>query len=194
MVDYNPNIPQPTDNLSTSQGQILNNFSQLESVFATDHYTWDYATVAFRGKHTKISFPATISVVAQTGLASVLYSKDVSSVAAPYFDNSVGTSVLWRGGNTNGLVTVSSSNLTLPNGLQFSYGSTTTNGSGNATINWNFPNNLYSATLTRVITGGNNRGFVQWTATPTRTSGTARMLDSAGTGIAGTFYWIAIGN
>lgn len=193
-MTYNPSIPQGSDNLSTSQGQILNNFTQLNNIFDFNHFTWNDPTSANRGLHRKIDFPSPTTVAPPAGNASVLYPKTVSAVTSLYFDNAVGSSVVWRGGSTNGLVSVSSSNLTLPNGLQFSYGIGTTNGSGDATVSFNFPNNLYSATLTRVITGGNNRGFVEWGSAPTKTSGAVRMLDSSGSGIAGTFHWFAVGN
>jgi hypothetical protein len=38
-MSYNPNIPQPTDNISVSQGQILTNFTQLNQVFTFNSST-----------------------------------------------------------------------------------------------------------------------------------------------------------
>jgi len=148
MVDYNPNIPQGVDNLSTSQGQILNNFSQLESIFAADHYTWDYPTTAFRGQHLKVNFPNTTTVSLPTGSASVIYSKNVSTIASAYFDNASGSTALWRGGSGNGLATFNMNNgfgtgsFTFPNGviMQWGYASTVSDGQ---TIPFTtpFPNN-----------------------------------------------------
>lgn len=43
-MSYNPNIPQPTDNISTSQGQILTNFSTANTYFGTDHNAFNAAS------------------------------------------------------------------------------------------------------------------------------------------------------
>ena len=191
MTDFNPAIPQPNDNLSTSQGQILNNFAQLDTIFDLNHFTWDNATVAYRGLHRKIDFPSPTTVTAPTGTASVLYPQLISGVASPYFDNSVGSTAIWRGGSGNGLATLTGTNLTLPNGLQFSFGTAQANSSGNATVTFNFPNNLYSATLTVI---NSSARFAQWTSTPTKMSGNLHIQGSSGTPHADYFYWIAIGN
>lgn len=52
---YNGSIPQPTDKLSVSQGDLLENFSELGTIFAVDHAALDDATVADRGKHAQCS-------------------------------------------------------------------------------------------------------------------------------------------
>ncbi len=41
---YNPNIPQPNNLLSTSQGDILNNFGAANTVYGVDHYAFDDTT------------------------------------------------------------------------------------------------------------------------------------------------------
>lgn len=48
---YKGNIPQPTDKLSASQPEILENYNQLGLLFAIDHASLTDATVANRGKH-----------------------------------------------------------------------------------------------------------------------------------------------
>jgi len=45
-----PNIPQPTDDQSNSQGQLLGNNQQLDTSFAVDHYAFSDLT-ANNGKH-----------------------------------------------------------------------------------------------------------------------------------------------
>lgn len=189
---YQPNIPGPNTNLSVSQGDLLGNFQALNTVFGVDHNQFNAVTNA--GTHLQVTMPSFGTPGSPGGTASVLYTKNVASSPTLYFKNGTADSVVWTGGSGTGLSTVSSSNLTLPNGLQFSYGSATTNPSGDFLVTFNFPNNLYSATLTRIITSSGNRGFVQWKTAPTKTSGTARMLDSGGSGIQGDFFWMAIGN
>ena len=59
MPVYTTNIPQPTDNPSVSQGQLLQNFQTLNSVYGTsgDHYAWDDADSTEQGKHAKVTMP-----------------------------------------------------------------------------------------------------------------------------------------
>lgn len=57
-MTYNPNIPQPTDLLSNSQGQILANFNKANSSFGINHYPFDNGTVN-NGKHLKVELPTT---------------------------------------------------------------------------------------------------------------------------------------
>lgn len=200
MVDYNPNIPQPTDNLSTSQGQILNNFGQLETIFDINHWTWADAATAKRGMHRKVDFPDPTTVSAPTGNDSVLYPKTVSAVTGLFFDNAVGSSTVWRGGSTDGNITYTSNKLSLPNGLQVSYGSATTGGAGTAAITFSFPTNVYSATLTARSNGTPSGGAAGvrcafWSTAPTNTGGTAVVTNPAGTAIVScTVFWIAIGD
>lgn len=123
---YDSNIPQTGDNLSTSQGQILENFSQLNLVFTEDHFAFNDSVVANRGLHRKVSLPVTTTVSAPAGTASVIYNKNVSSVASPYFRNAIGDFAMWVGGTTsNGQATTTLANpgqLNLPNGFQLRWG------------------------------------------------------------------------
>lgn len=52
---YNPNIPQPTDVLSQSQSDILNNFNSIGTVFDVNHV--DFNSGADAGKHKYVEFP-----------------------------------------------------------------------------------------------------------------------------------------
>jgi hypothetical protein len=51
---YLNNIPQPTDQLSVSQGQLLTNAASIKSLIDIDHV--DFASVD-AGKHNKVTFP-----------------------------------------------------------------------------------------------------------------------------------------
>lgn len=48
---YNENIPQPSDNPSQSQGQILSNFQEISTAFNLDHGNFNSAN---QGKHTLV--------------------------------------------------------------------------------------------------------------------------------------------
>jgi len=54
-MPYNANIPQATDRINASQGQILNNFIQLQADFGVNHVTFNAA--ANVGKHNVVTFP-----------------------------------------------------------------------------------------------------------------------------------------
>lgn len=65
-MTYNPNIPQSTDNISVSQGNLLTNFQQINALYGTnsagagvpgaDHVAFNDATSANRGLHKKVTF------------------------------------------------------------------------------------------------------------------------------------------
>ena len=56
-MTYTPTTPQPTENLSVSQGLFLTNFQQLNSLYDLDHWKWDDLTAVNRGHHKIIKFP-----------------------------------------------------------------------------------------------------------------------------------------
>lgn len=56
MSSFNPSIPQPTDDLSDSQPEILDNFGQLDISFGIDHYTFSNQT-SNNGKHNTVTTP-----------------------------------------------------------------------------------------------------------------------------------------
>lgn len=93
-MTYNPNIPQASDDPSDSQGQILTNFGQLNTLFDKDHVAYNDATSADRGQHRKVSL---INVIADPGLAApkaTLYTKAVNTQNQLFFQNdSAGTDV-----------------------------------------------------------------------------------------------------
>jgi hypothetical protein len=196
MVDYNPNIPQATDNLSTSQGQILNNFGQLDTIFDIDHYKFDDNNTAARGMHRQIDFPATRSDPTLAGTAGMVYTKNISSVAELFFANSSATASIWRGGSGSGTVTSGPNIIQFPNGLiiQWAFAASVSSGStitfptafvGTPGFVSAFAVNIIAAlpTAAMVINGSVNN-----------TSFSVRYLNSAtGTTVTAPLYWLAIG-
>jgi len=89
-MTYNPLIPQGTDNLSTSQDQILINFGQLNTLYGDathDHYAFNDATLAYRGHHKSIQFPV---VTANPGIATPngsVFTKTESAKTQLFFQN-----------------------------------------------------------------------------------------------------------
>jgi len=198
---YNPDIPQTGDNLSTSQGQILGNFQALNTIFNFDHYAWNDSVTANQGLHRKVEFPATNTIGALGGLSSVIYSKNVSNVASPYFKNAVNDYAMWYGGTTsNGLASTTLGNpgsLNLPNGFQMKWGQAQF-GSGSSTqpvgYSANFPVASDSVQITRA--GGNTNTPAEdvFLVTLASNSGfTARRMSPAPAAVL-NFYWFAIGH
>jgi hypothetical protein len=66
---FKNNIPQPTDNLSDSQVDLLNNNSQLDTSFGIDHYTFSNLTVN-NGKHNQVTTPLIVGGVHPVTAAS----------------------------------------------------------------------------------------------------------------------------
>jgi hypothetical protein len=56
---YNANIPQATDLLSTSQGQILGNFTQLNTAWLINHVDFNAGNA---GKHKWVTFPSQAAI------------------------------------------------------------------------------------------------------------------------------------
>lgn len=96
MSVYNPNIPQASDLVSNSQGQLLTNFSQLNTQFGVDHSAFEAGGSNGTGFHNQVTFPTAV-VAAPTGVVGIIH--DVIAGAGtisfagkpiPYFANSVG--------------------------------------------------------------------------------------------------------
>ena len=67
---YNPNIPQPTDQLSISQGDLLGNFQALQTLIDVNHV--DFAD-ADMGKHKWVSLPQQAGAPGTTNTELALY-------------------------------------------------------------------------------------------------------------------------
>lgn len=189
-MTYNPSIPQGTQNLSASQVAMLTNFTQLNTIFDTNHYTWNDATTANRGKHRKIDFPVPESAnPSPTGDASAIYAKLVSGVAQAFFANSSGVQQL-------SLPTISSSGsnygVTLGNGLILNFGlSPSVSSGGNATITYAVP--FTTSTYSAVATSFDQDGRMNLSVSPNGLT----QLKVYATNISGSgshqAYYIAIG-
>lgn len=90
MTTYQPNIPTGLVNLDVDYRNIQQNFSQLDTSFGINHFTYSNAT-ANNGKHTFVQMVK--STVIPAGLSAnegTLYTKTPSSVTNLYYspDNS----------------------------------------------------------------------------------------------------------
>lgn len=79
---YNPNIPQASDKLSVSQGDLLNNMGALEALIDVNHI--DFGSVG-AGKHFFVEFPVPGSTPVTVANEIGLFSR-----ASPYGTNAYG--------------------------------------------------------------------------------------------------------
>ena len=91
---YNPSIPQPTNLISSSQADLLENFNQLNTQFSEDHVALNSASD--NGEHTKVTYSNVL--VADPNLAQPkgsLYTKALTSSKADLFfqNDNAGTDV-----------------------------------------------------------------------------------------------------
>jgi len=75
-MTFNQNIPQPNDDMSDSQGDLLTNFQQLNTQFGVNHVSFDAA--ADSGKHNFCSFVEQASDPESSADEYLIYSKDDS--------------------------------------------------------------------------------------------------------------------
>jgi hypothetical protein len=68
---WTTNIPLATDSPAYSQGQFLANNQSLAAYFANDHYMFDDATAAYRGKHRVVHLEQQGSVTTATNEVAV---------------------------------------------------------------------------------------------------------------------------
>jgi hypothetical protein len=69
MSSYNPAIPQATDLMSVSQGDLLNNFSSANTSFGQDHYAFANLTTN-NGKHNQVRTPLIVGGIHPTTIAA----------------------------------------------------------------------------------------------------------------------------
>ena len=78
--DYNPNIPQSSDLLSVSQGDLLDNFGAIQALIDVNHV--DFAAVG-AGKHTFVEMPVQSPVPTTVGGEVGLYCQTSATTTQP---------------------------------------------------------------------------------------------------------------
>jgi hypothetical protein len=185
---YNTPLPVSGNNPSVDQPSMTTNNASVANLIAQDHFGFNNNA---GGNHKWVHLKNTS---APGGLGAnadgVLYANLINGNSWPIWQNALGPTVIISGPTTSS----TTGSTSLSGGIILQWGQGTTNGAGIGTISFN-PNfsTFFSASLTRIETGGNNRGFIQFTALPTGAGGSVMMRDGSGSGIAGSFLWIAIG-
>ncbi len=202
-MGYNPNIPQPTDELADSQGDILTNFSAANTSSGINHYPFDNLTVN-NGKHKYVQIPLKTTPPTSGTDEWTVFTQDFISgssttnelfVSPPGADYALGAYPLTASapGFPQNLAAGTSF---LPGGLYLQWGKEpfpgTSNPSGTVNFTANFPNNCLMVQLTlqgNVATSASNT--VEVVGTPTNTSFNWSFTGSTS---YDSFYWFAIGN
>ena len=95
MPIYTRDIPQPGDNPSNSQDQILQNFQTLNDLYGTsgDHYPWTNTSANVIGRHAKVTMPGLPTAGSAPGTAlpapnageGSIFSQTVGSQTTPFY-------------------------------------------------------------------------------------------------------------
>lgn len=214
-MTFNPNIPQPGDNISNSQGQILTNFSQLNSIFSNDHYTWNDATAANRGYHKQITYPvAAASTSLTTGSKGITYTVNnsgLSNLTELFFANAThftqitsNGNAIWKGspvGGESGVVDWKAAfkgHMFLPNGIQLNWGFITspTNSSsgGSVTYDQDFTTQTDIILITPATDNNGTNADIFVFKNSESTSGFKYLNTSSSSSTFAYMYYLAIGH
>lgn len=80
---FDPAIPQPNDIISTSQSELLENFTQLNTVFGVNHVAFDAAS-SDKGKHKFVTMVQQATSPTSQANEYLMYSKELSGKAEIY--------------------------------------------------------------------------------------------------------------
>lgn len=191
-MTFNAAIPQSSDDPSVSQGQILTNFSELDTVFDVDHVPFTSGVGAGGGRHDRVVFN---NVAAAPGLASPVSSlftaADGAGVTQLFFENdTLGANIQRQMTNltlATSVVAGGTQYTTMsPWGLRFIFGEATITAAGTViTFTTPFPNAILLANISAI--DPNPHALTISSRLPT--SITAR-TDSG----THSIYYLAIGN
>lgn len=186
MSTYTSNIPQPGDNPSQSQDQILQNFQSISTNNSVNHVAFNDAD---QGKHKFLQMPEQSSAPSTGANEGGLYTKEVSSITQLFWRNeSSGTEQQF----TNLLPNTVAPNRdwSFADGLQLRLGTIAHTGTSTpVTFSAAFSSNAFAVLLTPIGAAGL---VSAWNAQSLTTSGFT--LASVGSGGGNSFYYLAIGS
>ena len=81
-MSYNNSIPQPGDNPSQSQSEILANFQVLDTANSVNHVAFNDVN---QGKHKFMQMPEQSSAPTTAANEGALYTKEANSITALFF-------------------------------------------------------------------------------------------------------------
>lgn len=192
-MSYNPDIPQANDDPSQSQGQILSNFQSLNTYLSVNHVALNDGD---EGKHAFVQFPEQSSDPSTAANEGTLYSKE-------YDVDGMGTlvSTLFYRNESDGAVTTfgGPSSLAipgyayLPGGILMQWNRVGASSGSTVTFPIPFGSAAFYVNFAPTGTSGTNRIFTRLSGNPTATFFSPIILNSSGSGITETIYYLAIG-
>jgi hypothetical protein len=133
MCPWNQNIPQPTDQISDSQNDLLNNFQSINTLINVNHVTFDDPN---QGKHFFVEMPqqaaASVTAAGEVGLQCLASAYGAGAPTLVYLPQSAGTPIEMTSANiaTQGWSF-------LPSGVLVKWGNFNAAGPGAGAINLN---------------------------------------------------------
>lgn len=194
-MTYNPNIPQPNDRPAQSQGQILTNFTQLNTIFDENHVTFNNVTVADRGKHKFVVIKRNGGDPTTAGTDTALYTKS-SSGTSQLFWRFQGDGSVVRITNSIPPFAVQNGYTWLPGGMMLQWGTANVNQDGTGNIVFPTPFSGVPYVVLPVIQRsiGSVNAVVACVRTGTITAnGFGTLLLPISPADIRTIYWAAIG-
>jgi hypothetical protein len=197
-MPYNANIPQPNDELSQSQDEMLNNFQSISALINVNHIDFNGAT---QGKHKWVSLPN--QVLAPQALADelVLYTKEVNG----------NPQLFLRRQNDGAEIDFTSAVFgnpgwcRLPSGILLIWATINTGNTGNGNYTVNFPGapfpvfqQVFSIQITPTWNGANTDPYTAYYAGPVTLGNPGSFVvrqqaRALGSSNASTFNYLAIG-
>jgi hypothetical protein len=186
MSTYTSNIPQPADNPSDSQDQILQNFQSISTLIGINHVAFNDPD---EGKHKFLQMPEEASAPTTGANEGALYTKEQAGATQLFWRNeSNGTEQQF----TNSLPNIAAPNndWSFANGLQLRFGTVTHTGTSTPVVfSAAFSNTAYVVLLTPIGAAGLVAGWNAQALTPTGFN-----MSSSGPGGGNAFYYVAIGS
>jgi len=189
-MTYNPAIPAAADDPSVSQGQMLTNFAQANTLFGVNHVNFDSSLPAGvgagnAGKHYAVTIIDQAAAPVTAANECALYSLATGGDSTLWFSKeSAGTAIQMTGPDP---VIASPGQTFLPGGIILKWGTAVVNTGGTAVgFAVAFPNNCWNVQVTPESTQSRGAAI----AAGVGVGGFTAYAENNGT----TMHWVAIGN
>lgn len=180
---YNADIPQPTDDPSQSQDQILKNFQEINTIIGINH---DSFSDTDPGKHKFLQLPEQVSAPATAADEGGLYTKVVSAATQLFYREESSGSERQL---TSAFTAATNGTVTIPGGLMIQWGLATSLANDSAiTFPTPFTTAVYSIQCT-LRRGDASSRFVYVSSGTESVTGFNIKTNSSSTDV----YWYAIG-
>jgi hypothetical protein len=178
---YQPAIPQATDKLSVSQGDLLGNFQSLDTVYAVNHTALTASDNV--GFHTKVTLPYLGSAPGVSGDGyGVLYTMGSGADTQLWYQNNTDSYQIT--GNQSAMPT---GYVVIPGGITLHWGiSAATSTASAVSFTPNFANDCVNVVATPATS---TLGIIASVLSPTKFGFTLSVNTSTSTNV----YWVATG-